>query len=269
MSQSRELWEFWIDVGGTFTDCVARSPNGQLLRHKTLSSGVIKGTVAQVPDSVAIIDPRRQGDPARIWNGYRFQLVSSQGRVVDETTVQHFDAENATLNLQRPLRYRPAVGQTYELSCDADAPLICIRYLLGISLDEPLPTIRLRLGTTRGTNALLTRSGPSTALVVTKGFADVLHIGYQDRPHLFDLNIRKPPPLFQAVCEIDERINAQGEVLRAAEIQPNPFCACGIVGTRNPLTRDLSNSQLRQFRPRTACRGNCPRDGLPRDQRFE
>ena len=38
-------WEFWIDVGGTFTDCMARSPDKRTLRHKVLSSGVVKGRV--------------------------------------------------------------------------------------------------------------------------------------------------------------------------------------------------------------------------------
>ena len=36
-------WEFWIDVGGTFTDCLARAPYGEIRRLKLLSSGVFKG----------------------------------------------------------------------------------------------------------------------------------------------------------------------------------------------------------------------------------
>ena len=42
-----EPWEFWIDVGGTFTDCFGRRPDGTLLRHKLLSSGVTKGIVGR------------------------------------------------------------------------------------------------------------------------------------------------------------------------------------------------------------------------------
>src|SRR5262249_29202911 len=55
------------------------------------------------------------------------------------------------------------------------------------------------------------------ALVTTRGFGDILHIGYQNRPRLFDLTIRKPIPLFAAVAEIDERLSARGEVLKAPE----------------------------------------------------
>jgi 5-oxoprolinase (ATP-hydrolysing) len=38
-------WEFWIDVGGTFTDCIGRRPDGALVVHKLLSSGAYLGEV--------------------------------------------------------------------------------------------------------------------------------------------------------------------------------------------------------------------------------
>ena len=53
-------WEFWIDVGGTFTDCIARRPDGSLARHKLLSSGVTKGLVGAVSTADAVVDPRGQ-----------------------------------------------------------------------------------------------------------------------------------------------------------------------------------------------------------------
>ena len=78
-----------------------------------------------------------------------------------------------------------------------------------------MPPLFVKLGTTRGTNALLTRTGARTAFVTTRGFGDMLLIGNQDRPRLFDLAIEKPTPLFEQVVEIDERIDAAGNVLRA------------------------------------------------------
>jgi 5-oxoprolinase (ATP-hydrolysing) len=86
---------------------------------------------------------------------------------------------------------------------------------LGVPLAQPLPPVVVRLGTTRGTNALITRRGARTALVTTRGFGDILHIGYQNRPRLFELAIRKREPLFSAVVEIDERIDAAGNVITA------------------------------------------------------
>ena len=64
----------------------------------------------------------------------------------------------------------------------------------------------IRMGTTVATNALLERKGARCALVITKGFGDILQIGNQDRPNLFDLQIVKPDLLYEEVIEIDERL---------------------------------------------------------------
>ena len=71
----------------------------------------------------------------------------------------------------------------------------------------------IKMGTTVATNALLERRGARTALLVTRGFADALAIGYQNRPDIFALHIVKPAPLYEQVVEIDERIDAAGGVL--------------------------------------------------------
>ena len=57
----------------------------------------------------------------------------------------------------------------------------------------------------------------AVALVTTRGFGDVLTIGYQNRPRLFELAIHKPPPLAAASIEIDERLAADGTVLRVPD----------------------------------------------------
>ena len=72
----------------------------------------------------------------------------------------------------------------------------------------------IRIGTTVATNALLERRGVPTALVTTAGFGDALAIGYQNRPELFRLRIERPAPLYREVIEADERITAEGEILR-------------------------------------------------------
>jgi len=139
-------WDFWIDRGGTFTDIVARSPEGALKTHKLLS-----------------INP----------------------------------------------------GQY------ADAATRGIRDLLGLGGDAAIPPENIgavKMGTTVATNALLERQGARTVLVTTKGFGDQLAIGYQNRPHLFDLDIKKPEQLYEQVIEIDERVSASGEVLRIPDL---------------------------------------------------
>ncbi len=135
------LWDFWIDRGGTFTDVVARRPDGSLTACKLLSE-----------------DPER-----------------------------------------------------YD-----DAVIAGIRRLLGVPAGEPVPAGRIgvvRLGTTVATNALLERKGEPTVLVITRGFADALRIGYQNRPRIFDRQIVLPELLYARVIEAGERIGARGEVI--------------------------------------------------------
>ncbi len=214
---SAPLWQFWIDVGGTFTDCLVRRPDGAILRYKLLSSGVTKGSIGECFSRLEILDPRRQSDPADFYSGYQFRLLDDNGACGFETTVDSFDAPAGRLRLRNELPENLQPGQPYELTTDEESPNIAIRYLLGLPRREPIPPVAIRLGTTRGTNALLTRSGAPTALVTTTGFGDVLRIGYQNRPRLFDLTIKKHPPLFDAVVEIDERVSADGDILRSPD----------------------------------------------------
>ena len=75
--------------------------------------------------------------------------------------------------------------------------------------DKPLDTSNIasiRMGTTVATNALLERKGERTALVITSGFRDLLHIGNQSRPHIFDLEIQTAETLFETVLEVEEQV---------------------------------------------------------------
>jgi 5-oxoprolinase (ATP-hydrolysing) len=103
----------------------------------------------------------------------------------------------------------------------ADAALQGIRDVLGIAPDGNLREAGIdavKMGTTVATNALLERKGERTLLVVTKGFGDALRIAYQNRPRLFDRHIVLPELLYERVVEIDERVTAQGEVLREPDL---------------------------------------------------
>ena len=70
-------------------------------------------------------------------------------------------------------------------------------------------------GTTVATNTVLERDGARTVLVTTAGFRDVLAIARQDRPHLYDLATRRPPPVVSRgdVVEVAERVGADGAVV--------------------------------------------------------
>ncbi|MEZ0152188.1 MAG: hydantoinase B/oxoprolinase family protein [Candidatus Reddybacter sp.] len=103
-----------------------------------------------------------------------------------------------------------------------DAVLEGIRVLLAAPSVAAIPNVQIesiRIGTTVATNALLERKGVPTLLVTTRGFADALEIGYQNRPDLFALDIQLPKPLYSDVLEIDERLGADGSVIRPLQTE--------------------------------------------------
>ncbi|MGB7228004.1 MAG: hydantoinase/oxoprolinase family protein [Candidatus Acidiferrales bacterium] len=75
--------------------------------------------------------------------------------------------------------------------------------------------LELTCGTTVGTNALLERRGGRVALVTTAGFEDVLEIGRQARPRLYDFFVERPKPLVPRQWRIGmkERVSAEGRAL--------------------------------------------------------
>ena len=74
-------------------------------------------------------------------------------------------------------------------------------------------------GTTIATNMVIERRGVPTGLITTKGFRDVLEIGRQVRPHLYDYTVRTSPPLVprERRIEVPERLDADGAVLLALD----------------------------------------------------
>ena len=98
-----------------------------------------------------------------------------------------------------------------------DAAVHGIRSFLSLGSAAPLQkgvVESVKMGTTVATNALLERKGDDTLLLITKGFGDLLRIGYQARPKLFELNIKLPALLYKEVAEIEERLDAKGTVIR-------------------------------------------------------
>ncbi|KDO33339.1 hypothetical protein SPRG_02146 [Saprolegnia parasitica CBS 223.65] len=130
-----------------------------------------------------------------------------------------------------------------------DAPREGIRRILELFTGVPHPrgqpvdTSRLeyiRMGTTVATNALLERNGERTALVITKGFKDLLYIGNQSRPKIFDLEITTPDMLYEDVVEVSERVQlVYGNAREATDIQ-------GISGDYVRVLEPPNVTELRQ-----------------------
>ncbi len=210
------LIEVWCDVGGTFTDCFVVLPSGERQSIKTLSSGLTKGKIDAVVDRVKLIDVNRRAEVDDFWNGATLSILDRDGERVWSTVCLEHESSSGWLRLAEPIpsSIQSDVSQfSYELDAGLEAPVLATRLLLKKPLSDPLPKLSVRLGTTRGTNALLTRHGAATAFITSKGFRDALLIGYQERPDLFSLNITKRPPLYREVVEADERLAADGSVL--------------------------------------------------------
>lgn len=203
-------WEFSIDVGGTFTDCIAVNPNNEWLSCKFLSSGFIKGKINSFSENT-FYDSAQNHYSESFFENYSINLFDKNNQLIQTSKITFFDSKNCQFKIKENIKNDVF---SYEIFSDEPAPLICIRYLMKLKLDESIGKVELRLGTTKGTNALLERKGAKTALITTKGFGDVFEIGTQARPDLFALKITKPELLYRTVFEIDERIGKSGNILK-------------------------------------------------------
>ncbi|MDH3715167.1 MAG: hydantoinase/oxoprolinase family protein, partial [Gammaproteobacteria bacterium] len=110
------------------------------------------------------------------------------------------------------------VGKTPSTPANpANAVISGLRDLIDRHGIETAAVHRLSHGTTVGTNALIQRRGGKVAMITTRGFRDLLEIGRQTRPHMYDLYADHPPALVprEHRIELRERIGADGEVLVA------------------------------------------------------
>jgi 5-oxoprolinase (ATP-hydrolysing) len=131
-----------------------------------------------------------------------------------------------------------------------DAPREGIRRVLEAVTGTPVAKDRfdatdiewIRMGTTVATNALLERKGARCALVVTHGFGDILQIGNQDRPRIFDLEINRPDLLYESVIEVDERLR----MLRTDEPPPDRPVVEGVTGDKFVLLQALDPERVRR-----------------------
>ncbi|MEM9436773.1 MAG: hydantoinase B/oxoprolinase family protein, partial [Pseudomonadota bacterium] len=100
----------------------------------------------------------------------------------------------------------------------ADAAVQGIHDLIGSETLAEGAIRAVKMGTTVATNALLERKGDATLLMITEGFGDLLRLGYQTRPKLFDLHIKRPSLIYERVAEVPERLDATGEVVTELDL---------------------------------------------------
>ncbi len=199
-------WQIWIDTGGTFTDCIAIAPSGELIRSKVLSSSRLRGKLlAKIAPKTFRFSQnwRMQTD---IFQGYDFYAI---GRSLK---VQFIDFQNNVIELDADFLLEQEID--FEITAQEEAPILAARLVTQTPLNQALPPLTMRLGSTKGTNALLEKKGANVTFLVTKGFKDLIYIGTQQRPNLFQLNIPEPELLYSNVIEVQERLDASGKVLQ-------------------------------------------------------
>jgi 5-oxoprolinase (ATP-hydrolysing) len=205
------IYEIYVDTGGTFTDCLGRDPEGNWSRRKVLSNGSLRGVAESWIDRKTLVIHENWGLKQDIIRGYQFQLLKHKHEI---SFVQCFDLEQNILRLTKNL---PASlcrqNMSFEIRSEEEAPVLGARLITSTPLDLDLPRLHMKLGSTRGTNALLERKGADIVLFVTRGFRDILEIGNQQRPDIFALEVVKREMLYRQVVEIEERIDAKGNVI--------------------------------------------------------
>jgi 5-oxoprolinase (ATP-hydrolysing) len=203
-------WQLWIDTGGTFTDCLARHPDGELRRAKVLSSSALRTRIERLNGPRNVTLGSGWDLPDDFFVGATFRVLA---KPVVAAEVTGFDPESGVVRLAEDLPAGVEAGGRCELAASVEAPVLAAHVVTRTPLGAQLPPIAARLASTRGTNALLERRGAPTAFFVTRGLGDLLTIGTQQRPDLFTLEIVKPVPLYRAVVEVTERLAADGTVL--------------------------------------------------------
>lgn len=257
MNNHKPAWQIFVDTGGTFTDCYAIDPDGQHLQTKVLSSSALRGKFLRQTDFYTWEVSVDWGISEDIFRDYDLYIYSPQKVYLGK--VQTLDISSGRLTLYTPLATPPSSPVDFEITAGEEAPVLAARIITRTPLKKPLPPVRMRLGSTKGTNALLERKGARVVFLVTSGFADLLHIGTQQRPDIFALNVQKPVPLFSQVIEVEERLDAQGNILKSltpaeidriiAEIQQTGIDSVAIAllhSYRNPEHEILLLSALQQ-----------------------
>jgi 5-oxoprolinase (ATP-hydrolysing) len=235
-------WKIYIDTGGTFTDCIALSPEGKTLRSKVLSSSALRASLEDKIDSKIWKIRQQWNAPDNFIKGF---TVSVPGLDLQSNTLVHsFNADTSVVQLNQSLNLDSFRDKTIEFRSGEEAPVLASRLVTRTIPGNSLPKIDMRLATTKGTNALLERKGASTLFITTRGFADILKIRNQQRPDLFTLRIDKPAPFYTSVLEIPERIDAKGKILTPLEEEDLRTLLSPYIGKFESIAVCLMNSYI-------------------------
>ncbi len=191
-------WQIRIDVGGTFTDGWAITPEQELIRCKVLSSGKLRTSIVRIDGAWLTLDRPLSIHPSGL-EGFLLEGISIEESVPSEGRVK--------------VSGDFSLGQVVEISSGEDAPVVAARILTGTAVGQSFPDCELRVATTRGTNALLEGKGTPVDLYTSEGFETLLEVRDQRRPDLFELAPNIAVPVTRKVVGISGRLDRDGQEL--------------------------------------------------------
>jgi 5-oxoprolinase (ATP-hydrolysing) len=206
-------FQLFVDTGGTFTDCIGIDNHGNEFRQKVLSSSSLRGTIKNKISANCFEISESWNLQRDILAGFSFRLL---GAKYTDLKIESYDFENKILELNHSISdVKTIEGKNFEITSNEEAPILGARLITQTALNEDFPDLSLKLGSTKGTNALLESKGAKTLFIVTHGFKDLLEIGTQARPDIFALNVQKRKQITHSILEVDERIDAKGKILKS------------------------------------------------------
>ena len=225
-------WRIGVDIGGTFADCVGIAPDGTRRRIKILTDGRVRTLATRVGNPTSgTAHPQYVLTALPPWAAPA--LVGMTAVAADRSERLVLDAYGAnnccvvTIPWTGSSAGRNSPGAVdsgaetdssfFDLKSGEEAPVLAARLMSGTPPEMPLGTLELRVGTTRGTNALLEGNTDPVAAFVNEGLDGLFAIGSQQRLGLFDLVPRLPPTVVRGVFSVRGRRGADGRITIALD----------------------------------------------------
>ena len=221
-------WRIGVDIGGTFADCVGIAPDGTRRRIKILTDGRMQTLATRVGDSTSTgtVHPQYALTALPPWAapalvGMTAVAADGSERVVLDACgannccvatipwASQSAGQNSPGGVDSPVE---TDSTCFDLKSGEEAPVLAARLMSGTPPGMSLGALELRVGTTRGTNALLEGNTDPVAAFVNEGLEGLFAIGTQQRLGLFDLVPRLPPTVVRGVFSVRGRRGADGSV---------------------------------------------------------